>query len=270
MAKRLENKVAVVVGAGQMDGVSVGTGRATALRFMQEGATVLAIDRHLSSAEDTLDIAAGDRGASQAFAADVVNTDSIERAMAHAVAQFGRIDILFYNVGVAFAGGDRPLDEISDETFDRLNAINLRGAIMSAKYAMPVMRAQESGVVLNLASVAAVETTRPNVAYRTSKAGLIAFTQQLAVQNAPYGVRANSILPGVIDTPMAVDQRVKLLSRPREELIAERNKEVLLRGKMGTGWDIANAALFLASEEANFITGVSLAVDGGMLARIGG
>lgn len=270
MAGRLENKIAVVVGAGQMPGVSTGTGRATALRFMQEGATVFAIDRDLQSAEETLEIAGDTRGASMAFAADVTDTGSIERAMATVQEKFGRVDILFYNVGVAFAGGDRPLDEITDEAFDRLHVINLRGAIMSAKFVIPGMRERKSGVVLNLASVAAIETTRPNIAYRTSKAGLIAFTQQLAIQNAPYGIRANSILPGVIDTPMAVDQRVRLLNRPREELIAERDKEVLLRGKMGTAWDIGNAAVFLASDEANFITAVALPVDGGMLSRIGG
>ena len=126
-----------------------------------------------------------------------------------------------------------------------------------------------SGVVINLASVSALETTRPNVAYRTSKAGLVAFTQQLAIQNAAHGVRANAILPGIIDTPMSVDQRVRLLGISRDELVASRNREVPLRGRMGTAWDVANAAVFLASDEASFITGVSLPVDGGMLMRIG-
>ncbi len=140
---------------------------------------------------------------------------------------------------------------------------------MAAKHVVPVMRRQASGVVINLSSVSAIETTRPNVAYRTSKAGLIAFTQQLAIQNAAHGVRANAILPGVIDTPMAVDQRVTLLGGTRDELVERRNREVPLRGRMGTGWDVANAALFLASEEAAFITGVCLPVDGGMLMRIG-
>jgi NAD(P)-dependent dehydrogenase (short-subunit alcohol dehydrogenase family) len=269
MSKRLENKIAIVVGAGQMPGQSVGTGRATALRFMQEGATVLAVDRDRQSAEDTLDIAGDDRGGSATFEADVTNSTSLEAAVADAMIRWGRIDILFYNVGIAFAGGDRPLEEITDEAFDRLNAINLRGAIMAAKYTIPIMRAQKSGAVVNNASVSAIETTRSNIAYRTSKAGLIAFTQQLAVQNAPYGVRANTILPGTIDTPMAVDQRVRLLHRPREELVVERNAGVPLRGKMGSAWDVANAALFLASDEAEFITGVALPVDGGMLARIG-
>ncbi|QKS00624.1 SDR family oxidoreductase [Sphingomonas sp. CL5.1] len=266
---RLRDRVAIVVGAGQMAGESVGTGRATALRFMQEGAHVLAVDRDIMSAEETLELAGVDRRDSFVVQADVTVTPSLEAAVAAAVAKWGRIDVVFYNVGVAFAGGDRPLEEITDDILDRIGAINLRGAIMTAKYAIPVMRAQRSGVFLSLSSVSAIETTRPNIAYRISKAGLTAFTQQLAVQNAAYGVRANSILPGMMDTPMAVDQRVALLGKSRAELVAERSAQVPLRGRMGTGWDVANAALFLASDEADFITGVALPVDGGMLSRIG-
>jgi NAD(P)-dependent dehydrogenase (short-subunit alcohol dehydrogenase family) len=140
---------------------------------------------------------------------------------------------------------------------------------MAAKHVVPQMRRQKSGVVINMASVSAIETTSPNVSYRTSKAGLLAFTQQLAIQNAPYGVRANAILPGMIDTPTSVDQRVRLHGVTRDEVVAHGNREVPLRGRMGTGWDVANAAVFLASDEAGVITGVSLPVDGGRLMRIG-
>ncbi|MGC4252158.1 MAG: SDR family NAD(P)-dependent oxidoreductase [Sphingobium sp.] len=269
MSRRLENKVAIIVGAGQMAGESIGTGRATALRFMQEGASVLAIDRDPASAEETLEMAGKDRGESFVAQADVTSTPSLEAAVGEAVKKWGRIDTVFYNVGVAMGGGDKPLEEITDDILEKLIAINLRGAIMTAKYAIPVMQQQKSGVFLSLSSVSAIETTRPNIAYRISKAGLSAFTQQLAIQNAPYGIRANSILPGMMDTPMAVDQRVRLLGKSREELVAERSAQVPLRGRMGTGWDVANAALFLASDEADFITGVALPVDGGMLSRIG-
>ena len=269
MAGRLDGKVAMVIGAGQFPGQSVGTGRATAQRFMLEGAAVLAVDRDLESARETLRLAGDCAATSDAFQADVTDSDSLRRATDAALARWNRIDILFYNVGVSIAGGDKPLDDLTDEAFDRLMTINLRGAVMAAKHVVPVMRRQSSGVVINLSSVSAIETTRPNVAYRTSKAGLIAFTQQLAIQNAAHGVRANAILPGVIDTPMAVDQRVTLLGGTRDELVERRNREVPLRGRMGTGWDVANAALFLASEEAGFITGVCLPVDGGMLMRIG-
>lgn len=267
--RRLQGKVAMVIGAGQYPGESVGTGRATALRFMQEGASVLAVDRDPESARETLRLAGEAVGDSEVFQADVTVSDSLRLAAEAATRRWGRIDILFYNVGVSIAGGDTPLDEITDEAFERVMDINLRGAIMAAKYVVPIMRRQNSGVVITLSSVSAIETTRPNITYRTSKAGLIAFTQQLAIQNAPHGVRANAILPGVIDTPMAIDQRVKLLGVNRDELVAGRNREVPLRGRMGTAWDVANAALFLASDEGAFITGVSLPVDGGMLMRIG-
>lgn len=269
MSGRLQDKVAIVIGAGQFPGESVGTGRATATRFMQEGASVLAVDRDIESARETLRLAGDAAGNSEAFQADVTVSDSFQRVAEAAMAKWGRIDILFYNVGISIKGGDKPLDELTDEAFMRITEVNLRGAIMAAKQVVPIMRRQQSGVVINLASVSAIETTRPNVAYRTSKAGLIAFTQQLAIQNAEHGVRANAILPGIIDTPMAVDQRVALLGVTRDELVASRNREVPLRGRMGTGWDVANAAVFLASDEAGFITGASLPVDGGMLMRIG-
>lgn len=267
--RRLLGKVAMVVGAGQYPGQSVGIGRATALRFMQEGASVLAMDRDADSAAETLRLAGDDARDSQVFACDVTVSDSLRRAADAAVARWGRIDILVYNVGVSIAGGDRPLDEITDEAFTRVTEINLRGAIMAAKHVMPVMRRQRSGVVINMSSMSAIETTRPNIAYRTSKAGLIAFTQQLAIHNASHGVRANVLLPGVVDTPMSVDQRVKLLGTTRDELVASRNREVPLRGQMGTGWDVANAALFLHSDEAGFITGQALVIDGGELVSHG-
>jgi NAD(P)-dependent dehydrogenase (short-subunit alcohol dehydrogenase family) len=269
MSGRLQGKVAIVVGAGQFPGESVGTGRATALRFMQEGATVLAVDRNLESARETIKLAGDAAGRSEAFESNVTVSESLKAAAEFAVERWGRIDILFYNVGVSIAGGDRPIEEITDEVFDRITTINLRGAVMAAKHVVPVMRQQRSGVIINLASVSAIETTRPNVTYRTSKAGLIALTQQLAIQHAAHGIRANAILPGVIDTPMSVDQRVQLLGGSREELVAKRSREVPLCGRQGTGWDVANAAVFLASDEAAFITGVSLPVDGGMLMRIG-
>jgi NAD(P)-dependent dehydrogenase (short-subunit alcohol dehydrogenase family) len=140
---------------------------------------------------------------------------------------------------------------------------------MAAKFVQPIMRAQGSGVVINVSSMTAIETFTPLVAYRSSKAGMLAFTRQFAVENAEYGVRANAILPGLIASSMAVDTRMRLSGRSREDIIAERNSKVPLRRQGGTGWDVANAAVFLASDEASFITGVDLPVDGGSLARIG-
>jgi NAD(P)-dependent dehydrogenase (short-subunit alcohol dehydrogenase family) len=266
---RLEGKIAVVIGAGQSPGEGIGNGRATVLRFAQEGAHVLAVDRDLGSAEETAVLAQREGGECVAYAADVTREATLAAAMQEAVARWGRIDILHNNVGVSIAGGDKPLWELTEDAFDRVSAINLRGAIMACKHALPVMRQQRSGAIVNISSVAAFENTYPLVAYKVTKAGMVAFTQQLALQEAPYGIRANCILPGLMDTPMAVDTRARASDRSRAEVAAERDAKVPLRGKMGTGWDVANAALFLASDEANFITGAALPVDGGALVKIG-
>jgi NAD(P)-dependent dehydrogenase (short-subunit alcohol dehydrogenase family) len=139
---------------------------------------------------------------------------------------------------------------------------------MACKHVLPVMRQQRSGSIINISSIAAwIEY--PLVTYKATKAALIAFTQQVAIQNAEFGIRANVILPGLMDTPMALEARVRTSGRSRADIAAERDAKVPLRHRMGTAWDIANAALFLASDEANFITGVALPVDGGAMARVG-
>jgi NAD(P)-dependent dehydrogenase (short-subunit alcohol dehydrogenase family) len=263
---RLKDKIAIVVGAGQSPGEGLGNGRATVLRFAQEGAKVLAVDNKLASAEETVAMAQPP-GECAAFAADVTEETSLAEMVEAARRRWGRIDILHYNVGVSIGGDDAPLDEITEAAFDRVTTINLRGAIMACKHVLPLMRAQRSGVIITISSVAAWENY-PYVAYKASKAGLIAFTQQVAVQNAAYGVRANVILPGLMDTPMAVDTRARVSGKSRAEVAAARDARVPLRHKMGTAWDVANAALFLASDEANFITGVALPVDGGALVHI--
>ena len=265
----LAGKIAVVVGAGQSPGEGIGNGRATVLRFAQEGARILAVDRDLASAEETAALAAKDGGECVAFQADVTREATLLAAMQEAVRRWGRLDILHNNVGVSVGGGDKPLDELTEEAYDRVSAINLRGTIMACKHAVPIMRRQHAGAIINISSVAAWENTYPLVTYKVTKAGMIAFTQQLALQNAPYGIRVNCILPGLMDTPMAVDTRARVSNRSRAEVAAERDAKVPLRGKMGTGWDVANAALFLASDEADFITGVALPVDGGALVKIG-
>jgi NAD(P)-dependent dehydrogenase (short-subunit alcohol dehydrogenase family) len=268
---RLAGKIAVVVGAGQSPGEGIGNGRATVLRFVQEGAKVLAVDRDRAAAEATAALAQREGGAECClpFEADVTRQATLAAAMAAAVDRWGRLDILHNNVGVSLAGGDTPLDELTEDAFDLVSAINLRGTIMACKHAVPIMRRQQAGAIVNISSVAAYENTYPLVAYKATKAAMIAFTEQLALHNAPYGIRANCILPGLMDTPMAVDTRARATNRSRAEIAAERDARVPLRGKMGTGWDVANAALFLASDEANFITGVALAVDGGALVKVG-
>jgi len=259
---RLENKIAIVIGAGQGPGTGMGNGRATALRFAEEGAKVFAVDRDIASAEETVAMIAKAGGSAVAHAADVTKEATLAAAIAAAHQLWGRIDILHNNVGVSIAGGDAPPTEITEETFDRIVAINLRGIVMACKHVLPLMRRQRAGAIVNISSMAAI-LNYPLVAYKATKAAIIAYTQQLAIQNAEYGVRANCILPGLMDTPMAVDTRARASNRSRAEVAAERDARVPLRHKMGTPWDVANAALFLASDEASFITGVALLVDGG-------
>jgi NAD(P)-dependent dehydrogenase (short-subunit alcohol dehydrogenase family) len=265
---RLEGKTAVVIGAGQSPGEGMGNGRATVLRFVQEGARVMAVDRDLRSAEETVAMVQQSGGESVVFEADVTKEATLAAAVVSAQQRWGRIDILHYNVGVSIAGGDAPLLDFTEEAFDRISAINLRGAIMACKHVIPIMRQQRAGAIVMISSLAALENY-PFVAYKATKAAMIAFIQQVAIQNAQYGIRANVILPGLIDTPMAVDTRARVSGKSRAQVAAERDAHVPLRRKMGTAWDVANAALFLASDEANFITGVALLVDGGGALNIG-
>ena len=270
---RLKDKIAVVIGAGQSPGEGMGNGRATVLRFAQEGAKVLAVDNRFASAEETAAmVAQGGSGVGSGeclpFEADVTKEATLAAAMAAAKNRWGRIDVLHYNVGMSIAGGDAPLAEITEEAFDRICAINLRGAVMACKHVVPIMRAQGAGVIITISSLAAWEQY-PYVAYKATKAAMIAFTQQVAIQNAEFGIRANVILPGLMDTPMAVDTRARVSGKSRAEVAAARDAKVPLRKRMGTAWDVANAALFLASDEADFITGVALPVDGGAMVKIG-
>ena len=265
---RLEGKTAIVIGAGQSPGEGMGNGRATVLRFCEEGAKVLAVDRDLASAEETVSMVKQKGVECVAFEADVTKETTLAAVIAAAHKRWGRIDILHYNVGVSIAGGDAPLLDFTEEAFDRISAINLRCAIMACKHVVPIMRQQRAGAIIMISSLAALENY-PYVAYKATKAAMIAFVQQVAIQNAEYGIRANVILPGLIDTPMAVDTRTRVSGKSRAEVAAERDARVPLRRKMGTAWDVANAALFLASDEANFITGVALLVDGGGALNIG-
>ena len=265
---RLKDRIAVIVGAGQSPGEGIGNGRATALTFAREGAKVLCVDHDLASAQQTVDMIGASGGTAVAFKADATRNAELKAMVAEAHGGWGRIDILHNNVGVSLSGGDAELLDLTEEALDRCIAINLKSCIFAAKHVVPIMRQQNSGVIINISSMAVI-TTYPYVAYKATKAAMVSFTEQLAYQNAAYGIRANVILPGLMNTPMAVDTRAREFNKTRAEVEAERDAKVPLRGKMGTGWDVANAALFLASDEANFITGVALPVDGGALVKVG-
>ena len=261
MGDRVRDKVAVVFGAGQTPGETIGNGRATAVVLAREGAKVLVVDRDAKSAEDTVALIREEGGEASPFVADVVSEQQVKSAIDACTAAYGRIDILHNNVGASLALGDAPATELEAEAFDRLVSVNLRGMWFACKHAIPVMRAQESGSIVNTSSMA-VRHAYPYLRYKATKAAVIALTENIARANARYGIRANTILPGLMNTPMAIEPRVAA-GTPREQVIADRNRQVPLGRKMGTGWDIAYAALFLHSDEAKFITGVSLPVDGG-------
>jgi NAD(P)-dependent dehydrogenase (short-subunit alcohol dehydrogenase family) len=268
---RLKDKSAIIFGAGQAPGASeaIGNGRATALTFAREGARVCCVDRHLESAETTAGMVGDAGGTAMALQADVTDEAAMESAVAQCLRAWARIDILHNNVGVSVEGGDAALGDVTAAAFDRIMDVNLLGTMLACKHVLPIMRDQRAGAIVNISSASAYWTGHPTVLYPASKMAMVSFTRQLAIQNADRGVRANTILPGLMDTPMAVDRRVETLGRSREDIAAERDARVPLLGKMGNGWDVANAALFLASDEARFITGIEMPVDGGSLARVG-
>jgi NAD(P)-dependent dehydrogenase (short-subunit alcohol dehydrogenase family) len=260
MAGRVEGKAAIVVGAGQTPGTTVGNGRATAIVLAREGARVIVVDRRKDSAQDTVEMINAERGEAWALEADITSEASIRQMIADALARLGTLDILHNNVGASLALGDAPVAEITEEAYDLSVAVNLKSMVLTCKHALPALRAS-GGSIVNIASMAA-RNAYPLVGYKTTKAAVVALTENIAANNAQYGVRANAILPGLMNTPMAIESRVAA-GTPREEVIASRDKRVPLRRKMGTGWDVAYAALYLHSDEASFVTGVSLAVDGG-------
>jgi NAD(P)-dependent dehydrogenase (short-subunit alcohol dehydrogenase family) len=266
MAERLAGKVAIVVGAGQTPGDTIGNGRATAILFAREGARVVAVDRLLASAEETVGLIDAEGGAAVAVEADATREAECAALVQRVLDLHGRIDVLHNNVGIG--GGDAGPAHVEEAVWDHIMAVNLKSVILPCKHVLPVMRRQRAGAIVNVSSIAAVCAT-PIVAYKASKAGVNAYTQSLAIGNAKYGIRANVVMPGLMNTPMAVEGIARARGISKEDLVRARDAQVPLGGKMGTAWDVAYAALFLASDEARFITGVALAVDGGQSARIG-
>lgn len=260
MAGRVEDKIAIVFGGGQTPGETIGNGRATAIVLAREGAKVTVVDRELERAEETAgEITKAGHSAVPARC-DITDEAQVKALIDDVLSREGRIDILHNNVGASIALGDTNALDLTAEAFERSFKVNLEGMWLCCKHALPALR-ESHGSIVNISSMAAVEPN-PNLGYKTMKAAVVALTENLAVYNAEYGVRANAILPGLMNTPMAIENRVGINGMTREEVIAMRDKRVPLGRKMGTGWDVANAALFLHSDEASFISGVSLLVDG--------
>ncbi len=266
--RRFEGRVVVIIGAGQTPGATIGNGRATAELFGREGARVIAVDRDRDAAEQTAAAIRGDGGWARAEPADATDEAAIADLLERTHADLGRIDVLHNNVGISLSGGDAPITDIDLVAFEHITRVNLTSMVISCKHVIPYLRAGGGGVITNISSTAAI-LDYPYVAYKTSKAAVVALTSQLAIRHAADGIRANCILPGLMNTPMSVDTRARKLHLDRDELIRTRDAQVPLRAKMGTGWDVAHAAAFLCSDQAQFITGVALPVDGGQTLKIG-
>ena len=265
MGNRLEDKTAIVVGAGQTAGENIGNGRAMAVLFAREGAKVMLVDRNQDSALETKAMIDGEGGESAVLQADITSEDDCRRIADACVEHYGRIDVLVNNVGIGTR--DARVEKIAVEAWDHIFDVNLKGMLLTCKYVIPKMAEQESGSVINISSAAAICAT-PVVAYKVTKAGVNALTHQLAMAYARKGVRVNAIMMGLLDTPMAIEEW-KALGIGEERIREIRNGLVPLKGGQGDAWDTAYAALFLASDEAKFVTGVNLAVDGGQCAKIG-
>jgi NAD(P)-dependent dehydrogenase (short-subunit alcohol dehydrogenase family) len=261
MPRRVEGKVAIIVGGGQTPGETMGNGRATAMVLAREGAQVVVVDRRADSAEDTAGMIQKEGGQAVALETDATNEESITRLMSEVLNRFGHIDILHNNVGASIALGDAPADELTEEAFDRAINTNLKSHWLAIKHALPALR-QSHGSIVCISSLAAI-TAYPLLGYKTTKMAIVGMIEQIAAVEAKNGVRINAILPGHMNTPMAIEARVAQGRMTREQVIASRDALVPLGGKQGTAWDVAYAALFLHSDEARFITGVSLPVDGG-------
>jgi NAD(P)-dependent dehydrogenase (short-subunit alcohol dehydrogenase family) len=265
--QRLEGKTAVIVGAGQTAGDTLGNGRATALLFAREGARLLLVDRDEASLAETIRMVEAEGGEAAPAVCDIADAAACEALAAIAKDALGRIDILHNNVGIG--AGDSSPGRLEEDAWDRIMEVNLKAMWRTCKHVVPIMREQGGGgAIVNISSLAAIAAATTLTAYKISKAGVNALTTNLALANARFGIRANAIMPGFIDTPMAVDAQAAARGASREQLAAFRASRVPL-GHQGSAWDVAHAALFLASDDARFITGAILPVDGGQSSQIG-
>jgi NAD(P)-dependent dehydrogenase (short-subunit alcohol dehydrogenase family) len=257
---RLKDRVAIVTGAGSV-GPGWGNGRATAVRFAEEGARVFAVDLHEDSLQETLRKGQG----MKTFACDVTDSKAVARMVEACLDTFGRLDILVNNVGGSAAGG--PV-EMSEEVWDAQVDFNLKSVFLGCKHALPVMERQGGGAIVNIASTSGLRWTgAAQVAYAATKAAVIQLSRVVAVQYASKHIRVNTVVPGQLHTPMVEARLAKQRAGGDvEALLKSRIKRIPL-GFAGDGRDTANAAVFLASDEARFITGTEIVVDGGMTIR---
>ncbi|MFM7345494.1 MAG: SDR family NAD(P)-dependent oxidoreductase [Tagaea sp.] len=263
---RLSGKTAIVTGAGS-SGPGWGNGKAVAVLFAREGAKVACVDLRREAAEETAKLVRDEGGDALVFAADVGVKKDVDRIVEACRAQWGRIDVLHNNVGILALGG--PV-ELAEDDWDRVVRVNLKSMYLTTKAVLPVMLEQfaregRGGAIVNIASIAGIRYTGvPYIAYNTTKGAVIPFTRALALQYAAHGIRANCVLPGLMNTPMIVEPLKEAYGGGSIDAMIEKRDKQCPTGKMGDAWDVAYASLFLASDEAKYVTGVALPVDGGI------
>lgn len=260
---RLRDKTALVIGAGSV-GEGWSNGKATAVQFAREGARVVCFDRNAEAAHEVAQIIRDEGGEVMAIPGDATNSADIASAVEACTQRFGGIDVLHNNVGIVVNGGVVEMDE---DEWDRVFAVNLKSAYLAMKHVIPHMAGRGGGAIVNVSSVSSIRHLgAPYASYYTSKAGLNHLTRVTAVEYAPQNIRVNAVLPGLMDTPMAARSAVAnhgVAPEKLEEAWAKKAARVPM-GFMGDAWDVAKAAAFLASDDARYITGVCLTVDGGL------
>jgi NAD(P)-dependent dehydrogenase (short-subunit alcohol dehydrogenase family) len=264
--RALEDRVAVVIGAGS-SGPGWGNGKACAVSFARAGAKVVAVDFDVAAATETAELIRAETGIAEAIQADAGSSADLKRVVDWTISNYGRIDVLHYNVGIVPVGG---CVELPEEQWDKALRVNLTGCFLACKHALPYMEKQGRGVLLTTSSIAALRWTGVDyVTYYATKAALVQLTRAVAMQYASKGLRAVSLLPGLLNTPMIYAARLEheYGGGDVEKMVATRNAQCPT-GKMGDAWDVANAAVFLASDAAKYITATELIIDGGLTAGI--
>jgi NAD(P)-dependent dehydrogenase (short-subunit alcohol dehydrogenase family) len=264
---RLKGKTALVVGAGSI-GPGWGNGKATAVTFARQGAQVFCVDRNAAAAEETAGIIASEGGKATAFTSDASRAEDVEAMVAACLEAYGRIDVLDNNVGIAETGS---VVEVSEADWDRVFAVNLKSAFLAMKHVIPVMTKQGGGSIINISSIASIRHLGISyVTYGTTKAAMNQMTRTTAVEFAAQNIRVNAILPGLMKTPMVEHSAALAASYAKGDVEAmwrARDAQVPM-GHMGDAWDVANAALFLGSDESKYVTGIELVVDGGITLKV--
>ena len=265
--RRLEGRIALIVGAGSI-GPGWGNGKATAVTFARAGARLFCVDRDSAAAQETVDIIRSEGFEAEAFTADASRSEDVAAMVAACVAKYGRIDLLDNNVGIAVVGG---VVDITEAEWDRVFAVNLKSCFLAMKQVIPVMERQGGGSIINISSIAAIRHLGVSyITYAATKAAMNQMTRSTAVEFAAKNIRVNCVLPGLMKTPMVAHSAGLAASYASGDVEAMwRARDAMVpMGHMGEAWDVANAALFLASDESRYVTGIELVVDGGLTLKV--